>query len=189
MHQEINQIRISTMSQMLLEMARGNFSTRIPRSDQNDELEGLVVLMNMAAEEMKESVFHSGFVNPHTNYKYIVQSTFILDEDFTIKTYNTDASLLLGFTADFFLEKNFNSLLTEASQLIWKTVEQEILTVPNYHTTLELVYVSHTKLLAPAFCTIYRFDHCSKILISSITSVVEENSLLSVSPALTTRRF
>ena len=185
MHQEINQRRISCMSNMLLEMARGNFSHRIPRTDQNDELEGLVVLMNMAAEEMKESVFHSGFVNPHTNYKYIVQSTFILEEDFTIITYNSEASVFLGFETDFLHKKKFSSLLSEESQSLWKKVEKDFLAIPDYHATLELVYVTQNKLLAPAFCTIYRLDNCSKVLISSVTTVVEETNIRYVTTTLT----
>jgi AraC-like DNA-binding protein len=181
MNQEINQIRIRSMSKMLLEMARGNFSNRIPRTEQNDQLEGLIVLMNMAAEEMKESVFHSGFVNPHYNYKNIVQSTFILDEDFIIKSYNSDAPVILGFSTDFLLDKDFSSLLSAESLPLWKAVEEELLSNPDYHTTVELVYVAKNKLLASAFCTVYRLTHCSKILISSVTTVVEETTFKDVS--------
>ncbi len=179
MNQEINLQRMRSMSQMLLEMAAGNFTTRIQRTDEDDELEALVVLMNMVAEEMKESVFHSGFINPHSTYKYIVQTTFILDEDFTIKSYNSVSSVL-GFTSDFLFGKAFSSLLSDESLALWKVVEQELLLNPEYHTTLELVYIAQNKLLSPAFCTIYRLANCSKILISSVTIVVEESSLKDV---------
>ena len=64
MQQEINQQRIQSMYKMLLEMGSGNFTNRIERTEQDDELEALVVLVNMVAEEMKGSVFHSSFINP-----------------------------------------------------------------------------------------------------------------------------
>ncbi|PWA09892.1 hypothetical protein DB891_06875 [Flavobacterium laiguense] len=180
MHQEINQRRIHNMSQMLLEMARGNFSIRVPRSGQNDELEGLAVLMNMAAEEMKESVFHTGFVNPHYNYKYMVQSSFLLDADFIIKSYNADSSAVLGFSSDFLLDKAFSSLLSEESLSLWKTIEQKIVLDPDYHTTVELVYITENELLTPALCTVYGLSHRSEILITTVTTIVEENVLKDV---------
>ena len=79
MQQEINQQRIHNVCQMLLEMAEGNFAYRIPRTGNDDELEALTVLVNWMAEEMKESVFHGGYVNPHFSYRYIIQSSYILD--------------------------------------------------------------------------------------------------------------
>ena len=57
MKKAYNEERIVTMHQMLFEMARGNFNSRIPLSSNDDELETLVVLINMVAEEMKESIF------------------------------------------------------------------------------------------------------------------------------------
>ena len=44
MHKETNQQRINNIYQMLLEMAEGNFSYRIPRTDDDDELEALYFL-------------------------------------------------------------------------------------------------------------------------------------------------
>ena len=60
-----NHSRIVTIHQMLFEMARGNFNSRIPlitNNDENDELETLIVLINMVAEEMKESIFNFGLL-------------------------------------------------------------------------------------------------------------------------------
>ena len=51
-----NEKRIVTIHQMLFEMARGNFNSSIPLSSNDDVLETLVVLINMVAEEMKESI-------------------------------------------------------------------------------------------------------------------------------------
>lgn len=47
MDKKHNQERIVALHQMLFEMARGNFSNRIPLSSYDDELETLVVLVNM----------------------------------------------------------------------------------------------------------------------------------------------
>lgn len=176
MHQEVNQSRIRSMSKMLLEMASGNFAGQIQRTGQNDELEGLVITMNMVAEELKGAVFHAGFINPHSNNKQLIQATLILDEDFTIKGYNS-SSTVLGYIPDFLLDKAFSSLLSEESLVLWEEVTEELLLEPNYHKTLELVYVGENKLLLPAFCSIYRLAPCSKIIISSVATAIEETAL------------
>lgn len=180
MDQEINLQRMRSMSQMLLEMAGGNFTNRIQRTEEDDELEGLVVLMNMVAEEMKESVFHSGFINPHHSYRNLVQSTFILDEHFVIISYNSEASVLLNLTPDFLCNMLFKNLLSEESLYFWNSLEQEILLDPDYHASVQLIYIAQNKLLVPVYCTISRLMNCSKILISFVTTVVEETISKSV---------
>ncbi|RTZ03593.1 AraC family transcriptional regulator [Flavobacterium bomense] len=180
MDQEINLQRMRSMSQMLLEMAGGNFTNRIQRTEEDDELEGLVVLMNMVAEEMKESVFHAGFINPHHSYRNLVQSTFILDEDFVIVSYNSEASILLNLTPDFLCNMLFKNLLSEESLCFWNRLEEEILLDPDYYASVQLIYIAQNKLLVPVYCTISRLMNCSKILISFVTTVVEETISKSV---------
>lgn len=174
MDQEINLQRMRSMSQMLLEMAGGNFSNRIQRTEEDDELEGLVVLMNMVAEEMKESIFHAGFINPHHSYRNLVQSIFILDEHFVIKSYNSEASVLLNLTPDILYDTLFKNLLSEDSLCFWNRLEKEILIDPDYQATVQLIYIAQNKLLVPVYCTISRLMNCSKILISFVTTVIEE---------------
>ena len=81
--------RIVTIHQMLFEMARGNFNTRIPLTSNDEELETLVVLINMVAEEMKESVFQIGYFNTHKTFQFTALSTFVLDFSFLIKSFTS----------------------------------------------------------------------------------------------------
>jgi hypothetical protein len=122
MDQEINKKRIKNIGQMLMEMAAGNFAYRIPRTGKDDELEGLTVLVNWVAEEMQESIFHGGYVNPHYSYRYVVQSSYILDSNFTISDFSADVPGLLGFEPDDLLGKDFTGILTKKSAHIWGTV-------------------------------------------------------------------
>jgi AraC-like DNA-binding protein len=162
------------MSQMLLEMAGGNFTNRIQRTEQDDELEALTVLVNMVAEEMKESIFHSGFINPHYTYKNLVQTTFVLNADFVIQSYNSEVLKVLGFSSDRLYNKTFSSILSEKSLPAWDSVTASLLLDATYNCTLELNYITHEQLLVPCFCTISRLMHGTTILISSVTTVIEE---------------
>ena len=174
MQQEINQRRIQKMYQMLLEMAGGNFTNRIQRSEKDDELEALVVLINMVAEEMKESLFYSGFINPHYTHEHFVQTTFILDADFTIRSYNPAVPTVLGFTPDGLFNTPFSNLLSKESLPIWNSVAAALLQDATYNSTQELIYMTQEQLLVPCFCTISRLMHSSTILISSVATVITE---------------
>ncbi|WP_165930206.1 helix-turn-helix domain-containing protein [Flavobacterium ranwuense] len=170
------------MYQMLLEMAGGNFTNRIQRSEKDDELEALVVLINMVAEEMKESLFYSGFINPHYTHKQFVQTTFILDADFTIRSYNSAVPSVLGFPPDRLYNKAFSSLLSKESLPIWNSVAAALLQDATYNSTQELIYMTQEQLLVPCFCTISRLMHSSTILISSVATIITEPIKTLVSP-------
>lgn len=188
MQQEINQQRIQSMYQMLLEMAEGNFANRIQRTEQDDELEALVVLINMVAEEMKESIFHSGFVNPHYTYKNLIQTAFVLDLDFVIKGYNSAVPTVLGFPPDKLYNKDFSSILSEQSLPVWNRVTAALLHEATYNSTEQLIYITQEQLLVPCFCIISRLIHSPIILISSVTTVIAEPPVAEtlVSPESTT---
>lgn len=174
MQQEINQQRIQKMYQMLLEMAGGNFTNRIQRSEKDDELEALVVLINMVAEEMKESVFHSGFINPHNSYSNLVQTTFILDEAFIIRSFNSAVPALLGFTPESLYAIPFHNLLTKESIAVWNSVCATLIKDISYNDAKPLIYITQDQLLVPCLCTISRMMHSTSILISSVTTVITE---------------
>jgi AraC-like DNA-binding protein len=174
MQQEINQQRIQSMYKMLLEMGSGNFTNRIERTEQDDELEALVVLVNMVAEEMKASVFHSGFINPHHTYTNLVQATIILDSDFIIRNYNATVPALLGFSPEMLYNSPFSNILSKESLPIWDSVTASILDDANYNSTLPLIYITQEQLLVSCFCTISRLIHSTDILISWVTTVIEE---------------
>lgn len=174
MQQKINQQRIQNMYDMLLEMAGGNFTNRIQRTEQDDELEALVMLINMVAEEMKESVFHSGFVNPHYTYKNLVQTAFVLDASFVIKSYNSAVPTVLGLPPDALYNTTFSTILSEQSLPIWDRVAAALLHDTTYNSTEQLIYISQEQLLVPCFCIISRLIDSPDILISSVTTVIAE---------------
>lgn len=174
MNQEINKKRIKNIGQMLIEMAAGNFSYRIPRTDNDDDLEGLALLVNWMAEEMQESIFHWGYVNPHYSYRYVAQSSYILDSNFAITNCSVDVPNLLGFEFDDLLGKDFAGILTNKSVLIWKTVQQEIMQHKNYQITVPLEFYTLDKLLIPVYCSVSSLWPRNEILISSFSVVTDD---------------
>lgn len=170
----INKDRFQNMSHMLLEMAAGNFAYRIQRTTEDDELESLGMLLNMTAEELKSSVLHQGFINPHNTYTSHVQTTFILDLDFKIKSFNSDVLTLLGFAPEAIYGSPFEIILSDESISCWKDLKKKVPEDAYFSDTIELIYVTHDQLLVPVFCTISRLINCDTILISSIKTVIED---------------
>ena len=175
MNSEINQSRFQSIYQMLLEMGGGNFTHRIQRSKEDDELEILIVMVNMLAEEINGSISHRGYVNPHQSYKYLVQTTFILDEKFVIKSFNSDVPILLGYSAESLCNDLFESILSEESISVWNSIQNQLSQDSTFQTTLQLSYVTKEQLLVPSFCTVSRLLQSSEILVSSVTSVQQES--------------
>lgn len=167
---------------MLFEMAAGNFNFRIEKTGVDDELEGLIVLVNMVAEELRSNIFHNGFINSHFTFQYLIQNTFILNQEFIIKNYNLDLANILGFVNDELFDTPFSNFLSDESVNVWNLICGPVIWDVKFHKTMQLTFRSKSGLLIPAFCTITRLLHSSKILISSVNIVVNES--LSINPVL-----
>jgi len=177
MDSELNKLRFQNIYQMLLQMGNGNFMYRIQRSGEDDNLEILTVMVNMLAEEMNGFISHKGYVNPHHTIKYLVQTSFILDTTFTIKSFNSEVSVLLGFAPEDLYHQNFSIILSEESQSSWNLLKEELSRNLSHRSTLKLTYITHNKLLIPSFCIILKLLPSNDILISSVTNVIEETIL------------
>ncbi|TDE52737.1 helix-turn-helix domain-containing protein [Flavobacterium sp. GT3P67] len=175
MDQEIDQQRIDVIYEMLLEMAEGNFAYRIPRTRKDDELEALTVLVNWMAEEMKGSLFHAGFTNPHLSYQYLAQSSFIVDNKFIIKDFTENVTDLLGCTSNELLELDFMELLVKESVPLLETILPEVLQNESFQTSIALELASFKKLVVPVNCTISRLYGSAEVVISFIAATADDN--------------
>lgn len=147
--------KIEKICQMIFEVASGNFSYRIERSGREDELETIIVLLNMMAEEIRESFHHFALVNPHETYKQIAQMTFILDGNFMIRNFNSSAQKLLGLEPAEIQGQLFEKFLTPESKEHWEKEIQEIRKTENpYFQTIRLFFSSKNSLTVPSLCSI-----------------------------------
>ena len=126
MENKINHERIRPIRQMLLEMAVGNFSYRIQRSTADDEVESLILLLNMVAEELKSSFSHLSYVNPHNSYSSYVQASFIVDSSWIVKKISTDVSVLLGYSPKMLYGAAFEIILSEESAVSFNSIKEKL---------------------------------------------------------------
>ena len=182
MKSNTNQKRLERIYQMLFEMAAGNFTFKIQSSGIDDELEGLILLVNMVAEELRAAVFQNGFVTTHFSYQYLVQHTFILDHNFLIKSFSPDVITNFGYAEEHLVNKAFVIFLSDISIQKWNLSSDAITSDPSYHETFQLTFKTESGLLKPCFCIISRLLHSNRILVSTV-SIAMQDALL-VNPLL-----
>ena len=170
-----NQERIVTLHLMLFEMARGNFNNRIPLSAYDDELETLVVLVNMVAEEMKESVFHAGYVNPHTSYRFINQTTLVLDTSFFIKSFSPGITTVLGFSEMELLHKPLELFLSPESIEKLGYVKEALEENMSFQSIVPLHFLTKNSLSVAADCSICKLFNQAEIILSFVSPIAQSN--------------
>lgn len=172
-NQKIQQ-RIKMIYQMLFEMATGNLSFRIIITDQNDELDKLSEMLNKLAGEMHDIILRSGYVNPHYSYQNVVQTTFILDNNFIISSFNAHVPGALYYESEELFQADFGKFIAPQSFSIWNQKKMEASLDDNYHSTVQLIFIMANNKLLPSFCTISRLRYSDKIIVNSITTILQE---------------
>jgi AraC-like DNA-binding protein len=166
MNKTYNEERIVTIHQMLFEMARGNFNTRIPLSSNDEELETLVVLINMVAEEMKESVFQIGYINTHKTFQVTALSTFVLDFSFLIKSFTPEVTSFLGHSESELINLSLADIITTVSFEQLQEVLDANSTLP---ITITLDFTPKEHLPISIASNIVRLVNRSEIIINLVT--------------------
>ncbi|MBC5864316.1 AraC family transcriptional regulator [Flavobacterium turcicum] len=166
MNKTYNEERIVTIHQMLFEMARGNFNTRIPLSSNDEELETIVVLINMVAEEMKESVFQIGYINTHKTFQVTARSTFVLDFSFLIKSFTPEVTSFLGHSESELINLSLADIITTVSFEQLQEVLDANSTLP---ITITLDFTPKEHLPISIASNIVRLVNRSEIIINLVT--------------------
>ncbi|HSD06396.1 MAG TPA: AraC family transcriptional regulator [Flavobacterium sp.] len=172
----IEQNHIVAIHQMLFEMARGNFNSRIPLKGYGDGLETIAVLINMVAEEMRDSIFDGGYVNPHNSQQFISQTTFVLNNTFSIQSFTPEIMSFLGYSKSELVNKSLESLLTADS---YAKLNDFLSTIKNDTSpssiVLSLDFVTKEKLHQLTNCSFAKLIDCDYYIVSLITPVQKKS--------------
>ncbi|SFW37902.1 PAS domain S-box-containing protein [Sinomicrobium oceani] len=178
MHNEYNKKRIRSINRMLLEVASGNFSYRIERTERDDELEALIVLANMMTEELEESIRHQNYINLNESYKYIAQMTFVLDENFRVQSINPMASEMLLYPAEEILGQIITDFLVDQSREKWLELMKPIISGEQDNHTIELSFKAKEFFIVPAVCSVSILTDTNSrraILVTAIETVLRSS--------------
>ncbi|MET0944879.1 MAG: AraC family transcriptional regulator [Flavobacterium sp.] len=160
--------------QMLFEMATGNGTFRIKETRQQEELDEIENTLNEVSNKMQNIILQSGYVNPHYTYQNLTQTIFVLNDEFHIASFSAAVPAILGFNPETLFKMEFSNIISCQSTPIWNSIKDEIRNDENFHTTIQLIFLNNQELLVPSFCTISKLLYSDKILISSITTILQD---------------
>ena len=174
MTSQANQKRIQNIFQMLFEMATGNFTHRISEDEVKDEISTIARILNNMAEEMFSIINKSGYIIPVYTYQSLVQATFFLSKEFQIESFSTRTPEILGCPAEELFNIQFAQIIGENSH----EIAMHILTSANkeedYFNIQQLSFKVANAGLIPHFCTISRVLNSDKIIVSVISTIIND---------------
>jgi AraC-like DNA-binding protein len=169
-----SQQRIRDIYQMLFEMATGNLSFRIIMTGDQEELDEVAETLNLLSDKMLNIILQSGYVNPYYTYQNLTQTTFVLNNEFRIISFSAEVPGIFGFNPEVLFKMEFSNIMAGQSTPIWNNIKDEIIKDENFHTTIQLIFLNKKQLLIPYFCTISKLLYSNEILISSITTILQD---------------
>lgn len=161
------------MHQMLFEMARGNFNMQVPLTGPDDELETLLVLVNMVAEELKESVFHSGYVNPHGVRRPSAPVTFILGPGGLVRDIS-GASEILGYAPSEILGRPISQFIANGDGGLFDAV----IGPAAWERPVQLHFLTSNSLMVAAECHLSELLEGGRLLSFTTSSIKDFASLV-----------
>lgn len=134
--------RLRAIQQVLLGMARGKFQRRIPRSDEDDLIESIVVLINLMSEEMRETLQLYVDLQQHVTENKKTRLIFLLNNYFEIEYVSADVFPFLGYSTSDLYKKSFSFLLPERYMDIWRSTGRGIVQSKHSKEGFEIVLLS-----------------------------------------------
>jgi two-component system, sensor histidine kinase len=119
-----NQSRIDHISEMIFQIASGDFDAQIDRTDKEDELDAIVTGINMLREELRATTVSRDYMD--SIYKGVVDMLFVLDGDFNIQSVNSASTDLLGLSESELVGSPFTYLIDHDSQPTFERIAGDL---------------------------------------------------------------
>jgi AraC-like DNA-binding protein len=174
MNNQSIQQKVKNIYQMLFELAIGNITFRLQTDAENNYLDELAVMLNAIAEKMELLVSQLGYINPQYTYQGLVQTTIILDKNFAIKNFSSEVPSYLGYSPDKLFQLGFHEILAKQSIPIWENIKTQVSADKKAHTTVQFLFITSSRHLIPSFCTVSSLLYSNKIIIHSVTKILED---------------
>lgn len=131
--------RLRQIKKAVFSIAQGNFNYRIARTNQDDVIESITVIVNMITEEMKETLRLYNDLHFHQSKQNPLHLVFILDNDLRILNVTPDVYEALRYKKEDILHLPFPLLLSENSLEVWQSLASNFLYSPDYSIKQQLL--------------------------------------------------
>lgn len=159
---------------MLFEMATGNLTVRLQRDTESNQLDELAEMLNKIAEKIESLPSELEYIHPHYTYQNLVQATIILDENFIIKSFSAQVPAILEYSREKLSELDFHEILAKQSIPLWNIIKGETSADVKTPTTVQFLFITQNQQLVPSYCTVSKLLYSNNIIISSITTILQD---------------
>lgn len=173
--------RLKAIKHMIFSMAQGNFDIRIARTEEDDVIESIIVLINMMAEEMRETLRLYMDLHIRADNTEHIHMVFILDTNFKILYITSDVFAELGYETNDLLKKSFSTLLSNSHISFWRSIGSKMLYTKEYNEQHRLIFVCKNKMEKYYKCgitSIYDVSSSSQYIMVSIYEPIVKSRML-----------
>jgi len=146
MKRAIDVERLQSIKELLLAIADGDLNYQIERTNEEDDLETLVVSLNWLTQDLKDSFQFISSLNTRGSIYDYIHIRFILNKDLNLIGINKGALLQLGISKKNVIGKSFSSLLDKDSQNEWEKIAETILEQSDFEGYHKFQFASDTRL-------------------------------------------
>lgn len=177
-----NNERLDCIISMLIEIATGNFSYRIVRSNKRDRIEAIAAGLNMTAEELENSLLHQCYINKDETYINKCYLILLLDKDDKIMDISPEGSRLIKRESSKLLGSPLIHLLDETSRERWKSFRSSLDVDTEIDNHIRLEFITKHNLLLTLMCNVITSPVSSElsestIIIGSLIKMEEDEML------------
>lgn len=146
MNRTIDNERLASIKELLIAIAEGDLNYQIQRTNEEDELETLVVSLNWLTQDLKDAFHFFSSINTRGSLDEYLHLGFILNKDLNIISINKGALIELGISKKNIMGKSFSSLLDKESQKDWEKIAKAINEHPDFEGNHKFLFASETRL-------------------------------------------
>ncbi len=158
MQSPFNTHRLQQIQRLLMTLIVGGGNYLIERSEEDDDIELVLMMANLLVEELADTLRYVGYLDSPEAIKEYVNMLFVLDTGFQVRYVNNTVQTLLGQKFDVLLEAPFSDLLTAESLSSWQLIARDLLYKDQYHGIHDLSFKvpgALTKRCTCAFSTVF----------------------------------
>jgi PAS domain S-box-containing protein len=156
--------RLIDIQKVIQAMAQGDFNLRVARTEEDDEIETISVLLNMMAEEMKETLGFYSDIRRKSTLADQAHLVFILDNNYKILFVTKDVSMILGYESKELINKSFSIILSKSYIESWRAIGSKIIFSEHYNCQHQILLRCKNKIERTITCGVVSiYDKSSDI--------------------------
>ena len=136
----LDDTRLEDILKMQMYISKGNFDYRIPRSQNDDIIESIIVMTNMMVEEMRENLTVYNVLHATNSISHHIHIVFVLNDNLEIVYVSADVLYELGYASIDLINKPFASLLSNNHINLWQFIGPSIFKEKEYNERHRLIF-------------------------------------------------